>query len=155
MKYLVRSCILPLVLATCWGHAAAADPALLGCWRATRIVLHTQEGSKAEDTSGRCTLRFQNDQLESACKTSTGTATTTYRYAVVRPQVYAATMEGSSFRTEMVGSTREYAYQVQGDLLRTASAPAASTPGAPPAVAPRVETEAVRMPCPPPGFTIN
>ncbi|MBA4113073.1 MAG: hypothetical protein C0492_06900 [Verminephrobacter sp.] len=155
MKRLPRSCILPLVLAASSGHAAGPDPSLLGCWRAAKIVLTTQDGSKAEDTTGRCALRFTENQLESSCKTTTGAATTTYRYAVVRPQVYAATMAGSTFRTEMVGSTREYEYQVQGDLLRTVSVPPAKEPVAAPAVAPRVETEAVRMPCPPTHYASN
>ena len=155
MKRLPRSCILPLVLAASWSHAAGPDPSLLGCWRAAKIVLTTQDGSKAEDTTGRCALRFTENQLESSCKTTTGAATTTYRYAVVRPQVYAATMAGSTFRTEMVGSTREYEYQVQGDLLRTVSVPPAKEPVAAPAVTPRVETEAVRMPCPPANFASN
>ena len=149
MKFLACTCLMPLAFATLNSHAAAPDPSLLGCWRAAKIVLTTQDGSKAEDTTGRCALRFTENQLESSCKTTTGTATTTYRYAVVRPQVYAATMAGSTFRTEMVGSTREYEYQVQGDLLRTVSVPPAKEPVAAPAVTPRVETEAVRMPCPP------
>ncbi len=111
-------CIVPCV------HAAS-DPALLGCWRAAKIVLTTPDGEKAEDTSGRCTLQFKEDQFESTCKTASGTATTTYRYQVVRPQVYAATMASSSFRTEMVGSTREYEYRLDGDRLRTVTVPPA------------------------------
>jgi len=143
----MKCLVLFLALVVPCSHAAAPDPALAGCWRATRIVLYTQDGSKAEDASGRCTLRFQDAQMESACRTSSGTATTTYRYEVVRPQVYAATMAGSSFRTEMVGSTREYEYRIDGDRLRTVTARSATEPAAP-AVVPRVETEAVRTPCP-------
>lgn len=97
-------------------------------------------------------LQFKEDRLESTCKTTSAPATTTYRYAVVRPQVYAATMTGSSFRTEMVGSTREYQYQVDSAQLRTVSAPAPMPPtsaaATPTATPPRVETEATRMPCP-------
>ena len=133
-------CIVPCV------HAAS-DPALLGCWRAAKIVLTTPDGEKAEDTSGRCTLQFKEDQFESTCKTASGTATTTYRYQVVRPQVYAATMAGSTFRTEMVGSTREYEYHITGDQLRTVTVPPAMAFAAA-AVAQRVETEAARVPCP-------
>ena len=133
-------CIVPCV------HAAP-DPALLGCWRAAKIVLTTPDGEKAEDTSGRCTLQFKEDQFESTCKTASGTATTTYRYQVVRPQVYAATMAGSTFRTEMVGSTREYEYHITGDQLRTVTVPPAMAFAAA-AAAQRVETEAARAPCP-------
>ncbi|WP_255593455.1 hypothetical protein [Acidovorax sp. sic0104] len=107
-----------------------------------------QDGTEAEDTSGRCTLQFKQTQFESTCKTATGTATTAYRYQVVRPQVYAATMASSTFKTEMIGSTREYEYRIDGDQLRTVSVPPAKPPEPPAVAAPRVETEAARTPCP-------
>jgi hypothetical protein len=140
---------LPLLAlaAAATAHAAASDPALLGCWRAAKIVLTTPQGEKAEDTSGRCTLQFKDEQFESVCKTTHGTATTTYRYRIARPQVYATTMTGSTFKTEMVGSTREYEYRIEGDQLRTVTVPPAMAFAAA-AAAPRVETEAIRMPCP-------
>jgi len=129
-------------------NMSSADASLLGCWRATRIVLHLQDGSEAVDTSGRCTLKFKQTLFESTCKTATGTATTVYRYQVVRPQVYAATMASSTFKTEMIGSTREYEYRIDGDQLRTVSVPPAKPPEPPAVAAPRVETEAARTPCP-------
>lgn len=147
MNRLIRSLCLCLALAAPWARAVVADPALLGCWRAAKIVLTTPDGEKAEDTSGRCTLQFKEDQFESTCKTASGTAITTYRYQVVRPQVYAATMAGSTFRTEMVGSTREYEYRITGDHLRTVTVPPAMAFAAA-AAAQRVETEAARAPCP-------
>lgn len=147
MNRLIRSLCLCLALAAPWAHAVVSDPALLGCWRAAKIVLTTPDGEKAEDTSGRCTLQFKEDQFESTCKTASGTATTKYRYQVVRPQVYAATMAGSTFRTEMVGSTREYEYRITGDQLRTVTVPPAMAFAAA-AAAQRVETEAARAPCP-------
>ncbi len=147
MNRLIRSLCLCLALAAPWAHAVVSDPALLGCWRATKIVLHTPAGEKAEDSSGRCTLQFKDDQFDSVCKTSSGVSTTTYRYQVVRPQVYAATMASSSFRTEMVGSTREYEYRIDGDRLRTVTVPPAMAFAAA-AAAPRVETEAARVACP-------
>ncbi len=127
--------------------AAAPDPALLGCWRASKIVLHSPDGSTAEDTSGRCSLHFKDATFESTCTTRTGVATTSYRYQVVRPQVYAATMAGSTFRTEMVGSTREYEYRVEGEQLRTVTVPP-SLAFAAAAGAQKVETESVRIACP-------
>ena len=147
MTRLNRSLVLCLAFAAPWAHAAGADPSLLGCWRATKIVLYVQDGSKAEDTSGRCTLQFKQTQFESVCKTSTGTATTTYRYQVIRPQVYAATMATSTFKTDMIGSTREYDYRIEGDQLRTVSVSPAKPPEPPAVAAPRVETEAERTPC--------
>ena len=148
MPSYLRSVLWTLALGAPAIHAAAADPALLGCWRATKIVLYVQDGSTAEDTSGRCTLQFKQTQFESTCKTTTGTATTTYRYQVVRPQVYAATMASSTFKTDMIGSTREYAYRIEGDQLRTVSVLPAKAPEPPAVAAPRVETEAARTPCP-------
>jgi hypothetical protein len=140
-----------LLLSLLWvaplAHAAAPDPALLGCWRAQKIVLTTHDGQKAEDTSARCTLHFREEQFESTCKTAHGTATTTYRYEVVRPQVYAATLSGSTFKTEMVGLRREYEYRIAGDQLRTVTVPPAMAFAAA-AAAQRVETEAARVPCP-------
>ena len=144
----LRFSLLALAAAASVVHAAAPDAALLGCWRATRIVLHTPDGEKAEDTSGRCTLQFKEDQFDSTCQTSSGTtSTTTYRYQVVRPQVYAATMASSSFRTEMVGSTREYEYRIDGDRLHTVTVPPPKVSVAA-ATASRVETEAARAACP-------
>ena len=143
MTRLNRSLVLCLAFATPWAHAASADVSLLGCWRATKIVLYVQDGSKAEDTSGRCTLQFKQTQFESVCKTSTGTATTTYRYQVIRPQVYAATMATSTFKTDMIGSTREYDYRIEGDQLRTVSVPPAKPPEPPAVAAPRVDRKSV------------
>jgi hypothetical protein len=147
MKSLVRSCLLLPGLFAPWSQAAAPDPSLVGCWRAVKIVLHAQDGSKTEDTSGRCTLQFKEQQFESTCGTTNGKLTTTYQYQVVRPHVYSATMTASTFRTDLIGSKREYEYRVEGDRLVTATNPPARVPASSPA-APRVESESVRAPCP-------
>jgi hypothetical protein len=96
MMSFARLCLLCLALAAPSGHASAADPSLAGCWRAVKIVLYAQDGSRTEDTSGRCTLQFKDDQFESTCGTTTGTMTTTYEYRIVRPNVFLATMAGST-----------------------------------------------------------
>ena len=147
MKCFARSCILSVSLIAPLTYAAAPDPALLGCWRAVKIVLYVEDGSKAEDTSGRCVLQFKDDQFDSTCKTSSDTATTSYQYQVVRPNFYAAKMTGSTFRTDLIGSTREYEYRIEGDRLVTSTAPQAKVL-VPAAAAPRVETEATKTPCP-------
>jgi hypothetical protein len=144
---LARSCLLFLCLSSSCGYAAAPDPSLIGCWRATRIVVYSPDGSRIEDTSGRCTLHFSDDRFESTCGTSTGLATTTYQYRVERPDFYLATMTGSTFRTSLVGSTREYEYHIDGDRLVTATISQSTSPAAPTG-APRVESEAARTPCP-------
>lgn len=147
MKLLVRSCLLCLASIASWSHAAAPDPSLIGCWRAVKIVLYSEDGSKAEDTSGRCTLQFKEGEFESACGTAGGTVTTTYRYQVVRPNVYAATLARSTLRTDLAASAREYQYHVDGNRLVTVSIPHGNPAGGPAAKA-RVETEAERVPCP-------
>lgn len=146
MKFFARSCIAYLALVATAGHASASDPALVGCWRAVKIVLYAQDESKVEDTSGRCTLQFQESQFESTCETAAGIAKTTYQYRIIRPHVYLATMAGSTFRTSLVGSTREYEYRVDGDRLVTVTRTQAALPASP-TVAPRVESEATRTPC--------
>jgi len=127
-------------------HAVAPDPSLTGCWRAVKIVQYAQDGSKIEDSSGRCTLQFKEDQIESTCATAGGAVTSTYRYRIARPDFYLATMAGSTFRTGLIGSTREYEFHVDGDRLVTATNLPTTSP-APPTVAVRVETEAARTPC--------
>jgi hypothetical protein len=147
MKCFARSFLLCLSLFARVGHAAAPDESLIGCWRVVKIVLHAQDGTKTEDTSGRCTLHFEEDGFQSTCGTTIGTATTTYRYRIERPNAYLATMTGSTFRTSLIGTTREYEYHVDGDRLVTVAASQATSPGAS-TMAPRVESEAARTPCP-------
>jgi hypothetical protein len=137
MKFSARSSLVSLALVATCSQAAAPDPSLVGCWRAVKIVLHSQDGSKAQDTSGRCTLRFQEDRLESTCSTRSGEETTTYEYRIARPGFYLATMVGSTFSTQLMGSTREYEYHVDGDRLVTVTHPGAG----------RVELEGARTPC--------
>jgi hypothetical protein len=146
MKCFARSCLLALSLLAGVVHAAAPDESLIGCWRVVKIVLHAQDGTRTEDTSGRCTLHFEEDGFESACGTSAGTATTTYRYRIERPNAYLATMTGSTFRTSLIGTTREYEYHVDGDRLVTVATSQATSPGSS-TMTPRVESEAARAPC--------
>jgi hypothetical protein len=139
--------LLGLLCAASFAQAAAPDPALIGCWRAAKIVLHTPDGAKLEDQSGRCTLQFKEEQLESTCRTARGVATTTYQYQIVRPNVYATTLAGSTVRTEMASATREYAYRIDGEQLHTATVPAAQ-PQVASTATPRTETDATKVACP-------
>ena len=146
MKFLALSIAFASAAASSASHAAAPDPSITGCWRAARIVQHFKDGSKGEDTSGRCTLQYKDDQLVSSCASAVGTVTSTYRYRIERPNFYLATMTGSTFRTTLMGVTREYEYRVEGDLLKTAINLKVAEPT--PATVVRVETEAARMTCP-------
>ncbi|HVE53807.1 MAG TPA: hypothetical protein VNB23_10550 [Ramlibacter sp.] len=147
MKSFAHSFVLALALVAPWSHAAAPDPSLLGCWRAVTIVQFLKDGSKMEDSSGRCTLQFKEDQFDSTCMSARGTVTSIYRYRIERPNVYLATMAGSSYRTTLIGSTRKYEYKVDGDRLTTRADIQPTEPAAPTAAV-RVETEAARMECP-------
>lgn len=147
MKFPALASVLFLAFVPPWSHAQAPGSSLLGCWRAVNIVQHYKSGSKAEDASGRCTLHFKLGQLESSCASAAGTVTSTYRYRVERPGFYLATMTGSTFRTSLIGSTREYQYSIDGDRLKTAIDFQPPEPVAP-TVTVRVETEATRMACP-------
>jgi hypothetical protein len=147
MNRFARCCLLALAFVAPSSHAAAPDPSLVGCWRAVKIVLYAQDGSRTEDSSGRCTLRFQDDQFESTCATSSGAATTSYRYHIERPGFYLATMAASTFRTHLIGAVREYEYRVDGDRLVTVTRPQAASPTVPTAAL-RVESEAARTACP-------
>lgn len=147
MKFLAHPLALGLAVVSLCSHAEMPDNSLMGCWRAVKIVQHFKDGSKSEDTSGRCTLQYKDDQLVSSCASAATMVTSTYRYKVERPNFYLATMTGSTFRTTLLGSTREYEYQVDGERLKTAinlqvTEPAAAT------VMTRVETEATKTACP-------
>lgn len=146
MKPLSSPLVLSLALVSPWSLAAASDPSLDGCWHAVKIVQFFKDGTKAQDVSGRCTLRFKDDQLESTCASTTGPVTSTYRYRIGRPHVYLATMTGSTYKTTLIGSTREYDYQVEGDRLTT-SANLKPTEPPTPGMAIRVATEAARTAC--------
>lgn len=126
--------------------AGIHDDSLLGCWRSTHIAQYLQNGSKIEDSSGRCTLRFTEDRMESRCTSAGGTLGSTYSYRIVRPNVYSATMTASDLRTTLLGSAREYEYRIDGDRLFLVTRPQATSGTAPAAV--RVESESTKMQCP-------
>lgn len=147
MKSLAHSLVLSLAFVSPWSLAAAPDPALIGCWRAQKIVQYFKDGGSAADSSGRCSLHFTEDQLTSTCASASGTVTSTYHYRIERPNVYSATMAGSTFRTSLIGSTREFEYHVDGDRLATTTT-MQTTDSAPATATIRVGTDAVKMPCP-------
>lgn len=142
-----RSLVLCLAVIASSSHAASPDPSLIGCWRAVKITRLVEGGAKVEDKSGRCTLHFTEDVLASSCETTAGIMTTTYRYEIVRPHFYSATMAGSTFKTSLIGSTREYEFHVDGDRLATTTTVQPTDSGSSTATV-RVETEAAKMPCP-------
>lgn len=102
---------------------ASVQDDLLGCWKTGKIVQIFGDGSRASSQPGRCTLQYKRDDFVSTCTYSQTPVTSTYRYNVVRPGVYEATMTSSSLRTELLGTTREYEFKVKGPTLSLTARP--------------------------------
>lgn len=126
--------------------AQAADPNLLGCWRATRIVQYGVAGSSYSDSASGCKESISETTIHSACSSESGKTEYEYEYRLVAPGKYSATIRASANRPDLVGLKRDYFYRVEGDHLYTTTYPQTSTP-APPTAAVRVESEAVRVEC--------
>jgi hypothetical protein len=144
---MLRLFIAALSVASTCACSAAPDPALAGCWRSVKIVQTLADGKTIEDTSGRCMLEFRAAQFESVCTTSAGLrASSTYSYEITKPNAYTATMTASSFRTQLIGSKRDYEYRIEGGRLFIVTTPQAAAPGS--AAAVRSESESVKETCP-------
>ena len=147
MRPVLRTLLASLSVLGACACTAAPDPALAGCWRSVKIVQTLADGSKIEDTSGRCMLEFRATQFDSVCTTSAGLrASSTYSYEITRPNAYSATMTGSSFRTQLIGSKRDYDYRIDNGRLFIVTTPQATVPGS--AAAVRSESESVKETCP-------
>ena len=70
-------------------------------------------------------------------------------HLAVDDQVHVAAggMTGSTFSTQLLGSSREYEYQVDGERLLLVTRPPTATPP-PPGATVKVESESARVPCP-------
>lgn len=119
--------------------ADAADTALLGCWQGKEVVQYAANGASRNDPASGCQTRYFEDRITSVCSTTNGSSLIEYKYLVVRPGVYSATISSHKWRPDLVGNTREYNYRVEGRLLYITTFPQTSQP-APPTVAVRVES---------------
>ena len=133
-------------------HAAWADD-LTGCWKATRIAQVFADGSRSLSPGGQCTLQFKRDEFLSSCAYSKTPVTSTYRYSVTSAGKFAATMTTSSVSTQLIGTSRDYEYKVDGPTLLLITHPKSPTPVAGTAAAAagtaiRIESESVKAPCP-------
>jgi hypothetical protein len=126
--------------------AQAADPDFLGCWRGIRVVQYDVAGPAYTNSISDCTESISARTIHSACSSKGNETTYEYDYRVVAPGKYSATIRASTNRPDLVGSTRDYFYRVEGDRLYTTTYPQTTTP-APPTAAVRVESESVRVEC--------
>jgi hypothetical protein len=126
--------------------AQAADPDFLGCWRGIRVVQYDVAGPAYTNSISDCTESISARTIHSACSSKGNETTYEYDYRLVAPGKYSATIRVSANRPDLVGSTRDYYYRVEGDHLYTTTYPQTTTP-APPTAAVRVESESVRVEC--------
>ncbi|MBC7601322.1 MAG: hypothetical protein H7255_01500 [Ramlibacter sp.] len=133
-------------------HAASTDD-LIGCWKATQIAQVFDDGSRSLSQGGQCTLEFKRDEFVSSCAYSKVPVTSTYRYSATSAGKFAATMTTSSVGTQLIGTSRDYDYKVDGQTLLLITQPKTPTPAAGTAAAAagaaiRIESESVKAPCP-------
>lgn len=130
------------VLTAC-GSACAVpadiDPSLLGCWRGVNIRQHASDGS-FRDQAGYGRLEYGSSTIV----TGYDSQPTRYRYEIQRKGVYLATIIEHPARPDLIGSTREYEYRVEGDELFITTYPQTSKP-TPPTAAVKVESISKRV----------
>jgi hypothetical protein len=119
---------------------------LSGCWKGESVAQFLADGSSKVDQSGHCILEFTPNSIHSRCAGKNGTSEIDYRYRVLRPGVYAATMTSHNFRPDLVGGEREYEYKIEGDQLQITTNPQTTKPS-PPTAAVRVVSMSRKVPC--------
>lgn len=123
--------------------AAAADPALMGCWKNEKVNAFFDNGNARSEVSD-CDMRIDASTISMHCPRAGSEID--YAYHVVRPGVYAATMVRHTKLPALVGSHREYEYQVSGDRLNITTYPQTTQPK-PSMPAVRVESTSVKTAC--------
>jgi hypothetical protein len=115
------------------------DDALKGCWEGKNVRQYISDGRfRDQSTVGR--VEYQSTKIVTESKE----VRIEYRYEIVRPSVYSATMSAHTHRPDLIGSTREYEYRIEKDRLFITTYPQTTKP-APPTVAVKVESESVRV----------
>ncbi len=129
------------------GAAAAADssgegdPQLLGCWRAERVEQTLADGRVWTDVGG-CTLKFETEQITSACVLRAGNQPVRYSYKIITPGSYRARIVDHPTRRQAEGSERDYLYRIEGDRLFIVTFPQTATPAP---ISPAVKVESVSI----------
>ena len=125
---------------------SAQDNALLGCWGDGTVVQYFADGSHRANASSKCSLQFSETQIISRCTSPQGESVATYSYQLTRTGIYQAAITGHNQRPDLVGNTREYAYQATPTKLTITTEPQTSKP-TPPSAAIRVVSESTRITC--------
>ena len=126
--------------------ASADDQNLEGCWRGERVVQYFKDGTSRANESSTCSMQFLESRILTHCVGPNGMSVIEYKYRVVRPGTYLATMSSHTSRPELVGGTREYDYRLADERLFITTNPQTTNP-APPTAAVRVESVSVRASC--------
>lgn len=108
----------------------AQDQKLLGCWVTERAISYYEDSLPSRNRSN-CVLYFEEDQVTSACNSKQGVSLITYFYKIVRPGVYEATMETNDRLPALIGSVREYDYQIANGKLFITTYPQTTKPAQP------------------------
>ncbi len=144
--HLPRTCAaLAMSAGSLLAPVAAHANELIGCWKAERIAQFLADGRSHVATSGGV-IEFNANEIVTRGGTADQPSEIRYRYSIVRPGVYDATMTFHNRRPDLVDSFREYEYQVEGDLLKITTYPQTTQP-APPTAAVRVESTSRRVDC--------
>ena len=105
----------------------AQDQNLLGCWVTERVTNFYTDRLPSR-TKSECVLYFEQDRVSSACNGRQGVALITYFYKIVRTGVYEAIMESNDRRPELIGSKRDYEYEINNGKLNITTYPQSTKP---------------------------
>jgi hypothetical protein len=142
MNNLFVSALLLTIVTPC----SAQDNSILGCWGDGSVIQYFADGSHRENSSSKCSLQFSESQIISRCISAQGESIAKYSYKITRTGVYQATITSHNQRPDLVGNTREYAYQATATNLTITTEPQTSKP-TPPTAAIRVVSESSRITC--------
>ncbi|WP_395685634.1 hypothetical protein [Caenimonas koreensis] len=142
----VARLLLPVLGCLALSAIAGPQDELLGCWRAGKITQVFADGSKSVSVGSQCTMQFRQEEFVSTCAFSQKPTVTTYRYRVTRPGVYSATMLTSTASTQLIGTTRDYEFRVDGNTLAITTRPQVTTP-APATATVQVDSQSSKVAC--------
>jgi hypothetical protein len=122
----VASAICAVLFAADLAHAQ--DQSLLGCWVTDRVTNFYTDRLPSR-TKSDCVLYFEQDRVSSACNGKQGIALISYSYKIVSTGIYEAIMESNDRRPELIGSKRDYEYEIKNGRLYITTYPQSTKPG--------------------------
>ena len=142
---LSHSCAALALFASLHGIATAQANPLLGCWKGETVTQFLADG-RHETQQSAGGLEYTSGEIISRSLSPRPPSEIRYRYFIVRPGVYTATMMSHSHRPDLIDSYRDYEYKVEDDRLYITTNPQTTQP-APPTAAVRVESTSRSVPC--------